>query len=184
VYFGPLFALLRARADVPVLALSHADDLRPASRASSTALRTTSSVRAVLERVGLLLACALGVAVFFGGWQLPGVSPSRSFMVQLVAAVLFVVKTWTLEGILEGVASIASPWTASEARAFVVRRLVPGLLLGALLVEASRRFAPSGSLSIAWGATVAFAALLLAARSGFRVRGAMLRPQPHASPFL
>jgi hypothetical protein len=66
----------------------------------------------------------------------------------------------------------------------VGRRLVPALLTGALLVVLTRRFGPSESLEAALGAFVVTALLLLLLRAGLRIRGAMQRPEPHASPFL
>ncbi|WP_146645758.1 PDZ domain-containing protein [Labilithrix luteola] len=176
-YLGALFLLVRPSIEGPVLALT----LAPPKAAAGSRARGA----VVLERLGLLVACALGVAVFFGGWQLPGAGVARSLGLQLLAAVVFVVKTWALVAVLRGAASIASPWTTSDARSFVLRRLVPVLFAGALAVVGSRRLAPmSPSLELAAGAAMAFAIALLAVRSMVRVRGAMLRPEPHASPFL
>jgi hypothetical protein len=138
----------------------------------------------LLERLALLVACALGVAAFFGGWQLPGGIEPRSSLLQIASAVLFVAKTWALAAVLLGAASIASPWSAREARAFMLRKLVPALVLGAALVAVSRKLGPSESFEAALGAAVATALALLALRTALRIRGAMLRPEPHASPFL
>ncbi len=187
-YVGALLVLLRAREELPLLADARVEERAIVPGARST---TSSSKRTLaegngrlLERLGLLVACALGVAVFFGGWQLPGGVEASSTSLQVAAAVLFVAKTWALCALLLFTASIASPWTAHEARAFVVRRLLPALALGGLLVALSRRLPPSESLEAAIGATVATALALLFVRAAVRVRGAMLRPEPHASPFL
>jgi len=64
------------------------------------------------------------------------------------------------------------------------RRLVPALLLGGVLVAVSRRLTPSESLETAFGITMVTALALFALRTALRIRGAMIRPEPHASPFL
>jgi hypothetical protein len=189
-YVGALLVLLRdvrdgirTREETPLLVDAHLER-------ATAALATTGSSPApeangrLLERLGLLVASALGVAIFFGGWQLPGGLEARSTPLQIAAAVLFVAKTWALCAMLLGAASIASPWTAREARAFVVRRLLPALGVGGLLVALSRRLPPSESLETALGATLVTALALLFLRAALRIRGAMQRPEPHASPFL
>ena len=177
VYGGALLALLRAREELTILAHARAED--PAKSPVAAARNGR-----LLERLGLLFASALGVALFFGGWQLPGGIEARSTLLQVAAAVLFVVKTWILCAVLLGAATIASPWTPARARAFVVRRLLPALALGGLLVALSRRVPPSESLEAVWGATLATATVLLLLRVGLRIRDAARRPEPHASPFL
>jgi hypothetical protein len=66
----------------------------------------------------------------------------------------------------------------------MLRRLVPALVLGAALVGVSRKLGPSESFEAALGAAVVTALVLLTLRTALRIRGAMLRPEPHASPFL
>ena len=172
-YVGALLVLLRAREETPLLADARVDD-RGGAAANGR----------LLERLGLLVASALGVAIFFGGWQLPGGLEARSTLFQVAGALLFVMKTWALCALLLGAASIASPWTAREARTFTLRRLLPALALGGVLLALSRRLPPSESLEAALGATLVTALVLLLLRAGYRIRGAMLRPEPHASPFL
>jgi hypothetical protein len=186
-YLGGLLLLVRRREDVARLAEARVDDAEvvtlPRAPASTATLAREPSGR-LLERLGLLVASALGVAVFFGGWQIPGDVEARSTLLQAAGAVLFVGKTWALAAALLGAASIASPWTAREARAFLLRRLLPALLLGAGLVLLARRLTPSESLEAALGMTAVASLVLLGLRSVLRVRGAMQRPEPHASPFL
>lgn len=184
-YVGALLVVLRARDDVPLLADARVDEGQVVrTRASAPAQAPVEHNGRLLERLGLLVACALGVAVFFGGWQLPGGIEPRSTLLQIVAALVFVAKTWALAGVLLGASSIASPWSTREARRFVLRRLLPALVLGAALVALSRRLSPSESLEAAVGMTVVTAGVLLVLRTAFRIRGAMQRPEPHASPFL
>jgi hypothetical protein len=184
-YVGGLLVLLRARDEVSLLTDARVDETEMMRVAPTTSakLRGEDTGR-LLERFGLVVACALGVATFFGGWQLPGGIEPRTTLLQVAAAVLFVAKTWALAGLLLGAASIASPWTAREARAFLLRRLVPALALGGVLVAVSRRLTPSESLETAFGVTVVTALGLFALRTALRIRGAMIRPEPHASPFL
>ena len=177
-YLGGLLVLLRVRDDVSLLTDVRVDEsevVRPTRGADTGRL---------LERFGLVVACALAVAAFFGGWQLPAGIEARTSLLQIAAAVLFVVKTWSLAGLLLGAASIASPWTAREARAFLLRRLVPALVLGGILAAVSRRLTPSESLETAFGITAVTALALFVLRTALRIRGAMIRPEPHASPFL
>jgi NADH dehydrogenase len=181
-YFGALLVILRAREELPRLRGAGLDEGRAAPPSVLRAIPEANG--RLLERLGLLVASALGVAIFFGGWQLPGGVEARSTLLQVVAALVFVLKTWVLCAMLLGAASIASPWTAREARRFVLWRLLPALVAGGLLLGLSRRLPPSESLEAALGATFVTALALLLLRAGLRIRGAMLRPEPHASPFL
>jgi len=161
VYFGAIFWLLRPREG------------------------KSRQIESGLDRVGVLFACALGAAVFFGGWQIPGVAVARSFGWQLVGAFVFVAKSWLLEAMLFAARAIACPWERPEALSFAWRRLLPLLVFGFALALLSRKLMPmSASLGIVWGAAIVFALTLLTARSVLRIRSAMLRPDPRASPFL
>jgi hypothetical protein len=180
-YLGALLVLVRMRDDAQLLSDARIDDRDTVRQA--TPVRAEKNGR-LLERLGLVVAAALGVAVFFGGWQLPGGVEARSTVLQAVAAVLFVTKLWALVAVLLGAATLASPWSAREARRFMLRRLVPGLAAGAVLLAVSRRVGPSESLEAAVGAAMVTALALVALRAALRIRDAMLRPEPHASPFL
>jgi NADH-quinone oxidoreductase subunit H len=188
-YLGALLVMLRTRDDARLLSDARLEDGEIAGPAAVTAKATPTPVRAekngrLLERLGLVVASGLGVAVFFGGWQLPAGIEARSTLLQAAAALLFVVKTWGLVALLLGAASLATPWSAGEARRFMLRRLVPGLAAGAILLAVSRKLGPSESLEAAVGAAVVTALALMALRTALRIRDAMLRPEPHASPFL
>ena len=187
-YLGALLVMLRTRDDARLLSDARIEDGETASPAAVTKA-TPAPVRAekngrLLERLGLVVASGLGVAVFFGGWQLPASIEARSTLLQAAAAFLFVAKTWGLVALLLGTASLATPWNAAEARRFMLRRLVPGLAAGAVLLAVSRKLGPSESLEAAVGAAVVTALVLVALRTALRIRDAMLRPEPHASPFL
>ena len=183
-YVGALLVMLRTRDEVRLLADARVDDGDSVVTASSRAMPAAAKNGRLLERLGLIVASGLGVAVFFGGWQLPGGVEARSTVLQVAAALVFVVKTWGLVAALLGAATVATPWSAAEARRFMLRRLVPGLASGAVLLAVSRKLGPSESLEAAVGAAVATALALIAVRIGLRIRDAMHRPEPHASPFL
>jgi NADH-quinone oxidoreductase subunit H len=160
-YAGVVFTLLRGRRDAPRVGAVE-----------------------VLDRLAGLALAALGVAVFLGGWRLPGVDASSALGLHVLAAAVFVAKTWTLSGALRAAATLTAPWGPGEGRAFIVRRVLPALAVAAALVLAARRLTPSAAFELACGATLATTAALLLARSALRVRDALLRPEPHASPFL
>ncbi|HEY8074053.1 MAG TPA: PDZ domain-containing protein [Labilithrix sp.] len=155
-YAGTMFALLRTRAD---------EDARPS----------------VLERLGVLALAALGAAVFFGGWRLPGVVVTSPLGLHVLAAVVFVGKTWLFAAAIRVAAALTPP---SRTRTFVVRRVVPALAFASVLVLLARRLSPGATFDQACGAVLVVTAFLLALRSAMRVRDALVRPEPHASPFL
>lgn len=176
-----LLALVYAAAVVTILRLR--DEAPPLPDAHGEAPRHPWSAR-TLERAGLLLASALAAAVFLGGWQLPtGVEP-RSLPLQLVAAGLFLVKTWAVAALLAGAAQVASPRGSRAARAFAVKRLLPTLGLALTLVLAERYVAPGVAVERAFAAVALAATTLVVVRGVLRVRGALARPEPQVSPFL
>ncbi|MBX3207536.1 MAG: hypothetical protein KF764_20980 [Labilithrix sp.] len=145
----------------------------------------SSSIRAELfERAGVLLAAALGVTIFLGGWQLPGVLAPRGNGLALLSAAVFVAKTWALAATLLGASRVAPTLSPRDVQMLVAKKLLPGLLVGAALVAASRRVVPSVALETAFGGTLVAVAALFAVRTAARVRAAVGRPEPHASPFL
>ena len=147
VYFGALVTLLRAR---------H---------------KGLKAVEPRLEQAALLGACALGVAVFLGGWQLGG-APG------------FVLKTWLMTAICLGARKVAVSLDPALTRRLVLRRLVPGLLVAGGLVAVSRRIVPNLAVETAIGATLVALVGLVLLRIAVRVRSAIGRPEPHASPFI
>ena len=183
-YFGALLVMLRTRDDVRLLSDARIDDGDSVVPAAARSMPAAENNGRLLERLGLVVASGLGVAVFFGGWQLPGGVEARSVVLQVAAALLFVVKTWGLVAALLGAATLATPWSSAESRRFMLRRLVPGLAAGAVLLAVSRKVGPSESLEAAVGAAAVTALALIALRIGLRIRDAMRRPEPHASPFL
>lgn len=139
---------------------------------------------AIVERVGLVATSALAVAVFFGGWRVPGVATTGSIGIQMLGGMLFVVKTWVLAAILLGVARVASAMSTREVRSYALRRLVPGAAIGLALVALSRKLAPSTAFETACGGTAVALVVLVALRCAARVRSVLGRPPAHASPFL
>ena len=184
-YFGALLVMLRTRDDARLLSDARIDDGDTVSPVDTKGMSARAEQNGrLLERLGLVVASGLGVAVFFGGWQLPGAVEARSTLLQVAAALLFVAKTWGVVALLLGAVTLATPLRAVEARRFMLRRLVPALLAGAALLAISRKLGPSESLEAAVGAAVVTALVLVTLRMVLRIRDAMLRPEPHASPFL
>ncbi|MBS2020046.1 MAG: PDZ domain-containing protein [Deltaproteobacteria bacterium] len=177
-YLGALTAMIRARDDSPLLSDARLDELAVAKPAPDF-----QGAR-MLERLGLVVGCALAVAVFFGGWQLPGAPEGERLAREIASALVFVAKTWALTAALLGLSSVATPWSLREARSFALRRLLPALVVAAALVFGFRKLAPSETLELAAGATVVTAGVLLAFRTGLRIKTAISRPEPHASPFI
>lgn len=138
----------------------------------------------VFERVGVLCASSVAVAAFFGGWNLPGVDDVRTTSLRVLAAVVFVAKTWMVAGAASGIASLASSWSLADSRRFASKRLALALLVAAILVVAQRRLAPSAAVENAFGAAAVTTVVLLLSRSAGRIKSALSRREPHVSPFL
>jgi len=162
VYGGAIVGLLRVRSR----------DVRP------------RHALALLERGGVLLVSALGVTLFLGGWQLPGLIDARTRSLLLAAAVLFVLKTWLVTALVFATSRVLATYHPRDLQSLVAKRLVPGLVLGGALVAASRRIVPSVAIETAFGATLVALVVLFSVRMAARVRSALSRPEPHASPFL
>jgi hypothetical protein len=79
---------------------------------------------------------------------------------------------------------LASSLEARDVPRRLLKGALPGLLLAGGLVVLSRRLGPNAALETAFGAVVVATSVLLAVRVGARVRAALARPEPHASPFL
>lgn len=174
VYVAALVAIARVRATGKEPALSVAAP--PATRAKRPA--------EVLERLGILLAATLGAAVFFGGWQLPHPTSPAPLGWLLLGALLLVLKAWLLAGGVLATASLGVSWSWRDATSFCARRLLPALIAAAVLVAASRHLTLPQPVEAAFGATLVAMVGLLALRTTWRVRSALSRPEPHASPFL
>ncbi|HVH40918.1 MAG TPA: PDZ domain-containing protein, partial [Labilithrix sp.] len=78
---------------------------------------------ALLERAGVLLASALGVTTFLGGWQLPGLVEPKTRLLLVVSAALFVLKTWLFAGLVLGASRLVSSYRPRDVVAVVLKRL-------------------------------------------------------------
>lgn len=134
-------------------------------------LRTRADTERRLEHAAVLFACALGVAIFLGGWQLGG-------------AAGFALKTWLFTAICLGARKVTTGMDRPLTRRLVLRRLVPGLVVAAALVAISRRIVPNLAVETAIGGTLVALIGLFLLRIAVRVRSAIGRPEPHASPFI
>jgi hypothetical protein len=108
----------------------------------------------------------------------------RTTSLRILAAVVFVAKTWLVAGVISGIASLASSWRLADSRSFALKKLGLALLVAAILVVAERRLAPSAAVENAFGAAAVTAVVLLLSRSAGRIKSALGRREPHASPFL
>jgi hypothetical protein len=97
---------------------------------------------------------------------------------------IFLAKTWAVAAFCLAVSRIEAPTAAAELSRLVLRRLIPGLALAALVVALSRRLVPEPVVETAFGACGSALALLFLLRITTRIRAAVQRPEPHASPFL
>lgn len=135
-----------------------------------------------LERTGLLIASALFVIAFLGGWQAGQRAPTMGSV--LGAAGLYVLKTWLVAGSFRATSSMMSSYRPSEVLRLSWKKLIPALLLAGGLIALARRVAPSTPVETAFGVTLVALMALFVIRLIARVRAAVIRPEPHASPFL
>lgn len=180
----PSCAVLGTAYAVAVVAVLRARPGGEGRAPDADARAATAPHAALLERAGLLLAAALGVTVFLGGWQLPGALEARGRGLLLLSATVFLAKTWLSAATLLGASRVTPSLAPREVLTLALKKLVPALLVGAALVAASRRLVPSVALETAFGGTLVALGTLFAVRMAARVRSAVGRPEPHASPFL
>jgi hypothetical protein len=155
--------------------------------ALSSILRTRASApgrRLLLERTGLLFASAGAVMAFLGGWQIPGVPEPKTRLLLLVAAALFVTKTWLVSALLLASSRVATTLQTRDVVRIVVRWLAPLLVLAAVFFALSRRVVPNGTVELSFAGTLVALATLFLVRLAARVRAALARPEPQTSPFL
>ena len=79
---------------------------------------------------------------------------------------------------------VALPLAPRALPGIVLRRLLPALLVAAGALAAARRLVPSAAVETGFGATLVAMGALFVFRLGARVRSALGRPEPHASPIL
>ena len=130
-----------------------------------------------VRRAGILASSAVFAALFLGGWQANG-------MHVLVGGIVFLLKT----SLVASVAALVTRWMPTiETRALpspALRRSLPALVIGSALLLSARRFAPSAAVELAFGVAVLVTTSMFGIRLVSRVRAAVARPEPHASPFL
>jgi len=144
----------------------------------------------VLERAGLMIASALFVIAFAGGWQSGVDKAGPSIGASLIAALILITKTWVVSAVVLAASTVMSTHASREAMWLVMKKVLPSLVLGAGLIAASRFLVRASLLSSseaiekAFGATLVAIVVLFSIRLIARVRQATTRPEPHASPFL
>jgi hypothetical protein len=129
------------------------------------------------RRVGLLGASAAFSAVFLGGWQAANVHP-------IVGGALFLAKTWCALAVFLSASSWLPPIETRALAPLALRRAVPLLVVGGVVLLSARRWAPSAAIEATFGIGVLATTILFTLRITTRVRAAASRPEPHASPFL
>lgn len=176
----PACAILLVVYAVALVSILRIRTVRPAIEAAPEVPRHAL----LLERGGVLFASGLAVTTFLGGWQLPGVTEPRTRGLLLLAAALFVLKTWAFAGFVLAMSRLSTSYTPRDVVAIVAKRLIWALVLAAVLVALSRRLVPSAAIETAFAGTLVAMTALLIVRLAARVRAALSRPEPHASPFL
>ncbi len=155
-----------------------------AQPAPATTTTKAAAHQRLLERAGVLLASALFVTVFLGGWQVPGVEPHRLRSALFLSTLCFVVKTWVVFAVVVASSRVATHITMRDLTMTVLRRFVPALLVSAGFLGLARKVVPSSAIETALGATLVALASLFVVRLALRVYVARSKPEPHASPFL
>jgi NADH-quinone oxidoreductase subunit H len=143
---------------------------------------------AMAKWAGIFASCAVAVALFLGGWQMPGVDVAQGGQgsAPLSGAIVFALKTWALVGAVV-LGRRALPVLRGEDTARVAWRwLVPIALVSLALAFGWRLWSPPRAVDRLASRVLFVAALLFAAHLAYRVRYGLRSPHAHAhvNPFL
>jgi hypothetical protein len=121
--------------------------------------------------------CALGAAIFLGGWQAPGTALSAQLDPRFIGAVLFVLKAWALAYLLAGARSVELGRDLRATHVVLGCALVVGLTALSVWLE------PNALIELAIGRAVcaAFACIALAAGAALSERAWTRPPQPRSA---
>ncbi len=172
VYLAALTSALRLREDAPTLSRAGAE------------VYANDAKGGIALRMAAFVASALFVALFLGGWQLPGIDEADTLRVQVLAGFVFASKAWLVTGLVLAAARLSPPWSPREVRLFVVKRLGLALLASALLSALWRRLAFGSEVEDGLGASLVILAVLFSLRAAVRVHLALTKPAPRVSSFL
>lgn len=158
----------------------------PASRAASLAPRARAF--GVVRHVALFLSCAMAVAVFLGGWQIPGLDAARGGQsgAPIVGAALFVAKTWALAALVVAARATLPRVRGREVALLAWKYVVPIAVVALALAFGWRLWSPPRALERMVSGVVCVAVLLVIVELVRRVRFGLRSPHAHAhvNPFL
>ncbi len=142
----------------------------------------------IARHAALFVSSGVAVALFLGGWQLPGLDAAQAggpSGASLVGAAAFVAKTWGLVALVTIVRRTV-PLRGNEAAAIAWKYLVPIALVALALAFGWRLWSPPRALDRMASGVLFVALLLLAAQLVQRVRYGLKSPHAHAhvNPFL
>jgi len=174
-------ALVRGEAPASSLPDAGADHAAPSVAAGGPRLFSLA------EWAHRVVLAALAAALFFGGWQLPGLAPEQlegHLGWTVLGAALFVGKSWLLTALLVAARWALPPIRADRAMGLCWRWLVPLSVVAVLLT----------AVWVAWGpgpSTETLVAAVMLALTGAgalhvvsRVRYFLEAPEPEIDPFL
>ena len=144
---------------------------------------------AIARHAVLFVSSGVAVALFLGGWQLPGLDAAQAggpSGASLVGAAVFVAKTWGVVAVVTIVRRTVPPLTGGEAAAIAWKYLVPIALVALALAFGWRLWSPPRALDRMASGVLFVALLFLAAQLVQRVRYGLKSPHAHVhvNPFL
>jgi NADH-quinone oxidoreductase subunit H len=143
-------------------------------------------VFAAARYAALFAACALGVALFLGGWQVPGIDVAGQSGASIAGAAVFVAKAWVLAIAVLVARRVAPLVTRAEVATLAWKWLVPAALVALALAIGWRVWTPPRALERMSSGVIFAGAMLVAAQLAHRVRHGLGSPHAHAhvNPFL
>ncbi len=163
-------------------------EARPAIH--SAAARPESAASRLFTAAGwaqILVMCAVAAALFFGGWQIPGLAPEQvegQLGWTLLGAALFVAKTWLLVFALVAARRALPPIYADRTMSVCWRWLVPLSLLHLLLATAWVAWRPGPSAETLAGAVMLAVTAAVMLHVVLRVRAWRSEPESDLDPFV
>ncbi len=141
------------------------------------------------EWSSVFLMCGIGSALFLGGWYVPGVSAQQhetSAMLQVCGAVLFLLKSWGLVGIVIAVRAALPKIRVEVVVGIGLRYVSPIALvcLGITALEAAYPLVPTAELMVSLVTLAATATLVVLFALSLRRGAAVGRPKTSVNAFL
>ncbi len=141
------------------------------------------------EWSSVFLMCGIGSALFLGGWYVPGVSAQQheaSVMLQVCGALLFLLKSWGLVGIVIAVRAALPKIRVEVVVGIGLRYVGPIALacLGITALEAAYPLVPTAELMVSLVTLAATATLVVLFALSLRRGAAVGRPKTSVNAFL